>query len=173
MLYKGDIMETKKLTFLIMLVVVGLSFQQGISLETTNYNVDYKSGWIRTNGNKYLEINIKDNESTTVNQSIYNLTVIIKRTGGSIITQYNQTLVAFPTNTSQFMIKFQTNYPLTLSYSIYLFKTSKFEAITQGSNHVQEITLVQSGSTISMSLIPLLLGLPTIFGFKKYNKRKK
>ena len=90
-------METKKFTFLLLLVVIELSFLQANSLETTNYNVNYKSGWIQTNGNKYLEIYIKDNESTAVNQSMYNLTVIIKRTDGSGIQQYNQTLIAFST----------------------------------------------------------------------------
>lgn len=151
--------------------VIGLSFQHINFLESTNYNVNYKSGWIQTNGNKYLEINIKGNGSATVSQSMYNLTVIIKRTDDSGITQYNQTLIAFSSDATQFMIEFQTNYPLTLSYSIYLFRVSQFDATATVSNQIQEVTLVQSGSTTSLSIIPLLLGIPVLYGFKKYNKR--
>ena len=153
-------------------MVIGLSFLQINSLETTNYNANYKSGWIQTNGNKYLEIYIKDNGSTAVSQSMYNLTFIIKRTDGAGIQQYNQTLIAFSTYATQFMIEFQSNYPLTVSYSIYLFKASQFDVTATASNHVQEVTLLQSGSTASLSIIPLLVALPVIYGLKKYYKKK-
>ena len=70
------------------------------------------------------------------------------------------------------MIEFQSNYPLTVSYSIYLFKASQFDVTATASNHVQEITLVRSGSTASLSIIPLLVALPVIYELKKYTKRK-
>lgn len=172
-IFEVDFMKTKRIVFLTTLVLIGFSFLQINSLETTNYNLNYTSGWIQTNGNKYLEINIKANGSKTVNKSMYNLTVILKRIVGSVFKQYNQSLVTFSNDITQFMIEFQTNYPLSLSYFIYLFKTSQFNATVPASNNVQEITLVQPNSTVSMSIIPISLGLPVSFGLKKYTKKKK
>jgi hypothetical protein len=153
------------------LILIFLSFQLISSKADINSKINFESGWIQRNEKNRLDIYIKDDLKNIVSPSNYNLTVYIKKGNDLTDKCFNQTTIIFVESESHFKIIFQTNYNLTLSYSLYLFLTfDDFHAESTGG--VNEIVLVEP-NTVFFSFNPGLLSFLTIFLIKKRTISKK